>query len=155
MPSKRCSRCKQIKVIVEFHKNRSKPDGLSHACKQCYTLIRHEDYLRNKAKRKSYTDAYNRKNRKRVNAYASKRRTERKIELVKLAGGKCIVCNYNRCLAALDFHHIDPKNKTGIVGRLVGSDFKTRMEEIKKCVLLCCRCHREFHAGMIQLPKMS
>ncbi len=32
---KRCARCKKSKNTSEFHKNRAKPDGLHHYCKQC------------------------------------------------------------------------------------------------------------------------
>ena len=34
-----------------------------------------------------------------------------KIFLVNCMGGKCNKCEYNLCLDALDFHHIDPANK--------------------------------------------
>ncbi len=33
--TKRCSRCKQIKPISEFHKNRAQKDGYRNHCKNC------------------------------------------------------------------------------------------------------------------------
>lgn len=35
METKRCSCCGQVKPVSEFHKNKSKPDGLHLACKVC------------------------------------------------------------------------------------------------------------------------
>jgi len=37
------------------------------------------------------------------------RRTKKKAIVYK--GGKCQMCGYNKCPAALDFHHLDPSTK--------------------------------------------
>lgn len=61
-------------------------------------------------------------------------------------GGKCIKCGYDKCLAALDFHHVDPATKSfglSADGRYLS--FAKMIEEARKCVLICCRCHREEH----------
>lgn len=63
--------------------------------------------------------------------------------LVDAAGGKCSKCGYSDCIAALDFHHIDPDTKE--INLNTNINLKTKLKEIKKCVLLCCRCHRELH----------
>lgn len=60
---------------------------------------------------------------------------------------KCQLCGYDKCKAALDFHHIDPSQKEfairGISRKTIHLDkMKT---EIAKCILLCARCHREVH----------
>ncbi|HJT55829.1 MAG TPA: hypothetical protein VJ761_04995, partial [Ktedonobacteraceae bacterium] len=34
-PRKRCTRCKQLKLLTEFHRNRSNPDKLHFQCKPC------------------------------------------------------------------------------------------------------------------------
>lgn len=75
------------------------------------------------------------------------------INLLRLKkGGSCVVCGYSKYLGALDFHHLDPNKKEFGIGdgdfRLVES-----LEEIKKCVLLCSNCHREYHAGLIKLEE--
>lgn len=36
----------------------------------------------------------------------------RKIKLIELKGGKCESCGYDKNIAALDFHHIDPQSKS-------------------------------------------
>ena len=35
LENKRCAKCKKIKIISEFHKNKSKNDNLTTECKQC------------------------------------------------------------------------------------------------------------------------
>jgi hypothetical protein len=63
--------------------------------------------------------------------------------LVERAGGKCVRCGYKECIAALDFHHVDPKTKDINLNTNLNIDIK--LKEIEKCILLCCRCHRELH----------
>ena len=64
------------------------------------------------------------------------------------AGGKCCMCGYNNCIAALDFHHLDPNVKES---RIIGTtaSLEKQREEAKKCILVCANCHREIHAGLI------
>lgn len=38
-------------------------------------------------------------------------RQKRKQELVYIMGGKCVLCGYDKCIAALEFHHIDKSQK--------------------------------------------
>ena len=82
-----------------------------------------------------------------------KRRNDRKVTAVKLMGGKCQNpdCGYDKCLAALELHHIDPTTKEydSLGWRSLSEE--NMLKELKKCVLLCCRCHREFHAGVLNL----
>ena len=48
--------------------------------------------------------------------------------------------------AALDFHH-HKKNKKHNVGNMIrdGYSWANILKEIKKCVVICCRCHAELH----------
>lgn len=66
---------------------------------------------------------------------------------VAYLGGRCCICGYNACLEAFDLHHVDPQEKDFNVSEHVTS-FEAILPEIKKCELLCCRCHRETHAGL-------
>lgn len=36
---------------------------------------------------------------------------KRKLELIESRGGKCEVCGYDKNIAALEFHHINPDEK--------------------------------------------
>lgn len=74
-----------------------------------------------------------------------KRRLANKARAVAMCGGKCRECGYDRCLAALDFHHYDPSTKTYTVKDLGHHRWEKIEEEVRKCVLICCRCHRELH----------
>ena len=69
-------------------------------------------------------------------------------------GGKCTICGYDRCLAALDYHHVEPKDKQLSTAMRNGYAWKRIVQEARKCTILCCRCHRELHAGVIELPKV-
>lgn len=67
-----------------------------------------------------------------------------KLKCVTYKGGKCEVCSYDKCLAALDFHHINPaKKKFSLAQRKHRSNWDIIQSELDKCRLLCCRCHRE------------
>jgi hypothetical protein len=77
-----------------------------------------------------------------------RQRTKRK--LVDCCGGSCNKCGYNKCIDALDFHHIDKSTKSFTISQAMASPraWNLLTTEIKKCVLLCCICHRELHAGL-------
>ena len=72
-----------------------------------------------------------------------------KQRLVDEAGGACRLCGYDRCLAALEFHHLDPATKRFSVStKGVSRAFDTVRDEAAKCVLLCANCHAEVEAGI-------
>ena len=79
-----------------------------------------------------------------------------KKRMVQALGGKCIICGYDHCMEAMDFHHIDPSEKDFGLGstRANIKSWDSIVSEIKKCVLLCARCHREVHAGIIAVPEI-
>src|ERR1044071_4011141 len=71
-------------------------------------------------------------------------------------GGCCQVCGYDRCMEALEFHHLDPTQKDfGISSKGYARSWERVKQETEKCLLLCANCHREFHAGMLQLPQVT
>ncbi len=75
-----------------------------------------------------------------------------KARLVAEAGGRCAVCGYDRCQAALQFHHRDPGMKRFALSQhgLTRSFAKAR-EEALKCMLVCANCHAEIEAGYLEL----
>ena len=83
---------------------------------------------------------------------------KRKLELVSLLGGECMVCGYKKNLAALDFHHRDPREKDFKIDarRMANARWESILAEVKKCDLLCANCHREHHCpDMVLQPGLE
>lgn len=60
-----------------------------------------------------------------------------------------MLCGYNRCADAIDFHHIDESTKRfAISDGLYSYTLNTLKTELRKCVRICSNCHREIHAGV-------
>ena len=76
-----------------------------------------------------------------------------KRRLVERAGGACALCGYDRCVAALQFHHRDPSTKRfAIGGRGLARAWDLLVAEADTCELLCSNCHAEVEAGVATLP---
>jgi hypothetical protein len=90
---------------------------------------------------------------KRCRSHAvAKRRRRVKAIVVQEAGGRCILCGYDHCFAALEFHHRDPKAKSfGLAERGITIGIDRLRKEARKCVLLCANCHAEVEAGVASL----
>jgi len=75
---------------------------------------------------------------------------EKKQKAVDLLGGACKICGYNKCLAALCFHHRNPalKEMPLTVATLRAYSWEIIEAELAKCDLLCVRCHAEWHDKM-------
>lgn len=85
--------------------------------------------------------------------HVSEWRRRVKRDLVEEAGGACVTCGYDACIAALQFHHLDRKTKTFMLSRQgVTRSFAEAQAEAKKCILLCANCHAEVESGHRQLP---
>ena len=83
------------------------------------------------------------------NDYAKQkeRALSRKLELIRLKGGKCEICGYDKNIAALEFHHLDPSVKSfQLDSRHLSNTTRDKIiEELDKCILVCANCHRELH----------
>lgn len=77
------------------------------------------------------------------------RNRQRGMKNIKMQfGGKCSICNYNKCLDALSFHHTKPLEKNKDVSTLFRlKGIAAAIEEAKKCLLVCANCHAEIHAN--------
>jgi transposase len=84
----------------------------------------------------------------RADAVVRRRRRVKQI-LVEEAGGRCRLCGYNASVVALEFHHLDPREKRfGVASRGVARSLDSVRAEVRKCVLLCSNCHAEVEAGI-------
>lgn len=97
----------------------------------------------------------NRDTNNRHQSYSSQqtRGLQRKLRLVMAAGGCCSECGYDRNLAALTWHHLDPKRKSFQLDLRSLSNRSERdiARELAKCVLLCANCHAEMHAPRLNI----
>lgn len=100
--------------------------------KYCYECSPHED------KKCSHAQAV-----------TIKRRAIKKA-LVKYKGGKCEICGYDKCMRALEFHHLDPLQKDFHPSQYLTRDFSILKKEVDKCMLVCSNCHAEIHDKLEQ-----
>lgn len=76
-------------------------------------------------------------------------RKNQRRKLVKIFGGKCMICGYSKCFAALSFHHLNPKEKEFTLGAY--KSYRSTLIEAAKCILVCNNCHTEIHQGLVKI----
>jgi len=118
-------------------------------CKDCKKVLPEDDFRI--LKRKKLGNWAHLECRSCENKFRCSEKKRKKKQLVALLGGCCEVCGYNKCIEALDFHHRDPSEKKFGIARKLQNTWKVLLPEAKKCAVLCSNCHREFHAGVIEL----
>ena len=70
----------------------------------------------------------------------------KKLRAINEFGGKCQKCGYDKCITALEFHHLDEKNKSTTPSHAIMRwSWEKALKELKKCILVCANCHREIH----------
>ena len=68
-----------------------------------------------------------------------------KLKLVEYKGGKCEICGYDKCVDALEFHHLNPDEKEFGLSNVDTRALSILKKEADKCILICSNCHREIH----------
>lgn len=79
------------------------------------------------------------------NRYCIDRWKQRKLDAIEYKGGKCEVCGYDKFYGALEFHHVNPKEKEFDWKKLRLRNWESIKFELDKCVCVCANCHREIH----------
>lgn len=81
----------------------------------------------------------------------SEHRRQLKLKAVEYKGGKCTMCGYDKCISALEFHHLDPTKKDFSISKTGSTrSFEKMIPELDKCILVCSNCHREEHERLRQ-----
>lgn len=78
-----------------------------------------------------------------------RKQLDKRERLKSFFGGACQLCGYDRCVTALDYHHVDPATKLFEISTGLNRSWSKVLAEAKKCVLICSNCHREIHSGLI------
>lgn len=80
-----------------------------------------------------------------------------KIKALQYLGSKCVLCGYNKYPAALEFHHINEKEKDYNLSNIIkGVELDSKViEELDKCVILCSNCHRAYHASELNEEEIN
>lgn len=128
---KTCPICKITKSFLDFGKDAGKKDGFTSRCKEC----------KRKQERGYYRDPLT----KRKENYL-KRKTrvveENQLKLYQyLEKHSCVDCG-EKDIVLLDFDHLRDKKENISKMLLGGYSYEAIMEEIKKCDVVCVKCHR-------------
>ena len=117
---KTCTKCNVTKSSTDFYFKGKKSNGkLQSECKVCF------------------------------NTWMSHRWMNYKEKLIKTKNinSCCSICGYNKCIAALEFHHLESEEKDFNISKGYSYSFKRLVAELSKCILVCANCHREIHNG--------
>lgn len=79
----------------------------------------------------------------------------RKENLKRVFHSKCCLCGFSSFSEALEFHHVNPKEKSfGIcASNATTKSLEKQLKEMRKCILVCANCHRGIHYGYLTIPK--
>jgi hypothetical protein len=124
---KRCARCGETKPLSEFHRHKSRRDGVQVYCKLCRAQIDRERYLRLRGTR------------------VPSRNWERSHAewLLELKSGKpCTDCGRTFPPQVMQWDHLPGVPKLGEISTAFrGRSRADTLEEISKCELVCANCH--------------
>ncbi len=130
---KHCTKCNTLKSFDEFAKNKKKKDGYQTSCKSCTAEYKKTYYSENRESIIKKAATHKRGMRDWLFEYKSKL--------------SCEECGIKVHPIALDFHHIDGKDKEDNIAVMMRSSLgKDKiLKEIEKCVPVCANCHRILH----------
>lgn len=85
--------------------------------------------------------------------YVKKWRRNTKKRIVDAFGGKCCICGYDKCVEALELHHLNPKEKEFSFGNIRANiqSWGKIVNELKKCICVCSNRHKEIHYMKIEI----
>ena len=136
MSKNRCPKCGQINYQSATHKCASVDlKGVRH-CRTCGVVLRNSGSERWRT----------------VCGYCGKsawrkREREKRVEMKAMLGGKCQRCGYEKCQAALHFHHVDGRTDAEFQTTKGSANLREIISHPERFQLLCANCHIEHHLG--------
>lgn len=129
MTTKQCYKCKEVKELTAFNKNKTKADGHNTVCRECMKTYLQNHYTNNKT------------------YYKTKARKWETFNLDVISSLKantpCSDCGQFYDPICMDFDHIHSKQfNISASFRTYGYSLITILKEIEKCELVCSNCHR-------------
>lgn len=126
----------------------------TYQCKNCYRIYKYGYYKKHEKHIQNYQKKYHQRNgnalRKKAKQYHKQHYDEQQylrqqiMHNLKING--CAICGYDKCDAALVFHHVNQEDKKmDVAQRILQRKNNIIVKELNKCILLCCICHREIH----------
>jgi hypothetical protein len=109
-----------------------------YVCEECGRAYAY-NYRRGHSKRRCNSCRSNR-----TGLDGRRARQELKRKMLAYKGGQCERCGYDRCLAALCFHHVVGSKRFNFAGSHTRSWASLRAE-LDKCMVLCLNCHAREH----------
>ena len=158
-----CTTCGEEKAESEFHSDKARKTGKAAWCKDCRSESAAKRYYGNRDQilQKMRDEYVSTGPRKRLIGKRSRARyLEKWLSLLPNGGAvSCSVCGYDKCFAAIDFHHIDPNTKEISISAAMQHKPTPEREavlkkELEKCIILCANCHREHHFGLTEYEDM-
>jgi hypothetical protein len=137
MEHKTCSRCGQTKNVDEFGWSSRTKDQRQFWCKTCFTENSKAHYKERDLK--EALAAYTRQRKNRI---------FRLLDHLK-ACNPCQFCGEGHP-CSLDFHHLDPLSKEGLVSQYASrKNYTKAIAEARKCAVICRNCHSKVHTGLL------
>jgi hypothetical protein len=129
--TKTCNKCSTVKTLEDFYRSSQTKDGRNYWCKSCQ-----RGYYQDRVKQNP-------------DYFLRFQRISRRAKSARVAAARangCVDCGESHP-ACLDFHHLDPKQKSENINYMLRNNrtWPTIEAEIAKCVVLCSNCHRKRH----------
>jgi len=152
-----CTKCGKNKSDSEYSvqtgiRKDGQKDREPRLCSWCRECSSKQASESGKRKRKENPELQRKIGRERYHKNKSKRAPilKEKVKLYKkkcidYLGGSCEICGYDKCAAAMDFHHEEPETKEFEISRQTPVFNDRIKKELDKCNLLCSNCHKEIH----------
>ena len=155
--TKKCSKCGQVKLLLEFYKDRTVKDGYKFLCKECYKRY----YQNNKKKILRRTRKYDKQKRTNPEFVAKEKKYYKKWYK---KNGRKRATNYAEITRKWYYNHLKEAKTKYIVKKAVKNGVITKPNKCEECgsktrlnahhpdygkplevIWLCQSCHKKLH----------